>query len=170
MRQFYQKYKEQIRYLFFGICTTLVNWVVHFLIITLFPAVGESPTLNTGATVIAWICAVLFAFFTYKKWVFEDTAWDWRSVLGQFAKFVASRLVTLGTDALLAYLLTQPLHDWAWLKTLPIVGQKEWLPMLVLKVLQAAINMVVNYLLSKFLVFRKTQENAEKTEETEQRG
>ena len=155
MKEFYQKHKEIFRYLFFGVCTTLVNWVIHFAIGLLFPAVKTDPALNTVATVIAWICAAVFAFFTYKKWVFEDKAWDVRSVLAQFVKFIGSRLITLGTDALLAFLLTQPLNDWLWLKTLPLVGDKSWLPTLVLKVMQAAVNMVVNYLFSKFIVFRK---------------
>lgn len=155
MREFYIKHKEILRYLFFGVCTTLVNWVIHFLIGLLFPATKTDPALNTVATAVAWICAATFAFFTYKKWVFEDPAWDAKSVLTQYVKFLGSRAVTLGTDALIAYFLTQPLNDWAFLKTLPLVGGKDWLPWLVLKVLQAAVNMVVNYLFSKFVVFRK---------------
>ena len=155
MKHFYEKHKEILRYLFFGVCTTLVNWVVHFLIVLLVPAAKTDKLLNTFATAIAWICSATFAFFTYKKWVFEDPAWDKKSVVTQYFKFVGSRIITLGTDALLAYFLTQPLNDWVWLKTLPLIGGKSWLPTLVLKIMQAAVNMVVNYLFSKFVVFRK---------------
>ena len=155
MKKFYRKHQELLRYLFFGVCTTAVNWAIHALFLLLVPAAMEDRVLNTVGTVIAWICAALFAFFTYKKWVFQNDDWRPLAVLRQLATFVGSRLLTLGTDALLAYTLTEPLHDWGLLKQLPLVGDKEWLPLLVLKVLQAAVNMVVNYLTSKFLVFRK---------------
>ena len=158
MREFYQKHREILRYIFFGFCTTFVNWLVHFVIVTLFPKVQETPSLNTLATVIAWICAAVFAFFTYKKWVFEEKSWDLRSVTAQFTKFIGSRLLTLGTDALIAYFFTKPLNDWVFLQRLPLVGGKSWLPWLTLKVMQAAISMVVNYLFSKFVVFRKVEE------------
>ena len=155
MKAFYLKHKELFRYLFFGVCTTLVNWVVHFLLVLLIPKAETDPVLATVATAIAWVCAVVFAFFTYKKWVFENDEWDAKSVVRQFLTFAGSRAITLGSDALLAFFLTQPLNNWAFLRMLPLIGGWDKLPLVVLKVLQAAINMVVNYLFSKFLVFRK---------------
>ena len=155
MKRFLTKHKELIRYIMFGCCTTLVNWLVHFVFVALIPAAKTNQVLNTAATVLAWIIAVLFAFFTYKRWVFENRDWDLKSVFAQMVKFFGARMVTLGTDALMAYFLTQPLNDWAFLRILPIVGDKDWLPLLVLKVLQGVVNLIVNYLLSKFVVFRK---------------
>ncbi len=157
MKKLYLKHKEIFRYVFFGFCTTFVNWSVHFLIVTLFPMVREDPTLNTVATVIAWICAVVFSFFVNKKWVFEEQSWDLKSTGAQFIKFVGARMLTLGTDAVIAYACTQPLNQWTLLKTLPIIGGKPWVPWLALKVTQAAVSMVVNYLFSKFVVFRKVE-------------
>ena len=158
MKKFYQKHQELLNYLFFGVLTTLVNWVIHALFRLLVPASGSNSVLNTVGTVIAWICAALFAFFTYKKWVFRNDDWAPGSVFRQMITFFGSRALTLGTDALLAFTLTEPLDNWGFLKSLPLVGDKKWLPFLVLKVLQAAVNMVVNYITSKFLVFRKKKE------------
>ena len=155
MKKFYLKHKELIRYILFGFCTTLVNWLVHFVFVALVPAAKTNQLLNTAATVLAWIIAVLFAFFTYKRWVFDDRAWDLKSVFSQMVKFFGARLITLGSDALMAYFLTQPLNDWAFLRMIPILGDKDWFPLLVLKVLQGFVNLVVNYLFSKFIVFRK---------------
>lgn len=168
MRNFYLKHKEILRYLFFGVCTTLVNWLVHFLFVLLVPAAKEDKVLSTLTSAVAWFCAAVFAFFTYKKWVFENDEKGGKTVLVQFVTFLGSRAITLGTDALLAYFCTEPLKSWAFLKTLPLVGDKDWLPVLVLKIMQAAVNMVVNYLFSKYVVFRKKKKPEEHAEEESQ--
>ena len=120
MRDFYLRHKEILRYVFFGFCSTFVNWGVHFLIVALFPAVREDPSLNTLATVIAWTCAVIFSFFVNKKWVFEEQSWDLRSVGGQFLKFVGARLLTLGTDADQGSVLLPKHHRQERQKLLPL--------------------------------------------------
>ena len=60
------KYKEQILYLFFGGCTTVVNIVVFALC---------SDILHMELLVsnfMAWVLAVFFAYITNKIWVFES--------------------------------------------------------------------------------------------------
>lgn len=57
------RYKPLIMYLFFGVCTTLVNIVVYYVC---------AHIVHTGTmpgTVIAWVVAVLFAYVTNRKWV-----------------------------------------------------------------------------------------------------
>lgn len=159
MKKLYLKYQELFRYLFFGVCTTLINWVIHFLIAFLFPVVEQDPAWNTAASAFAWICAAIFAFFTYKKWVFEDADWSRSALCKQFVKFIGSRLLTLGTDLLIAYFGTMLLNNWLWFQSLPLIGEHS---LIVIKLAQAFVNMVVNYLFSKFVVFRK-----KKTEKTE---
>ncbi|UKI13421.1 MAG: GtrA family protein [Oscillospiraceae bacterium] len=66
-------------YLLFGVLTTLVGWAVYFAILwTWRAAFGLAPDDTTGkmylagytvAQVVQWIAAVLFAFFTNRKWV-----------------------------------------------------------------------------------------------------
>ena len=50
MKQFLTKHKELIRYIMFGCCTTLVNWLVHFVFVALIPAAKTNQVLNTAAT------------------------------------------------------------------------------------------------------------------------
>lgn len=152
MKKLFKKYRELLSYLFFGVLTTLVDWAIYYPIIWLVPGVENNPTLTTAAMAISWTCAAIFAFFTYKKWVFRDDAWDRASVLRQFVKFIGSRLLTLGISLLIAYFGTELLNNWAWFQRLPLIGGKS---SAVVKLLQAAVNMVVNYLFSKLLVFRK---------------
>ena len=64
LKQLFEKYRDVIPYLFFGACTTLINVVVYWLAAH---AVGLSVMVST---VLAWIVAVLFAYFTNRRWVF----------------------------------------------------------------------------------------------------
>ena len=72
--------KEAVMYLVFGVLTTVVSWIVRFGI--LWPGKAlleienelsvEYTVLFTVASVISWVCAVLFAFFTNRAFVFKD--------------------------------------------------------------------------------------------------
>lgn len=67
-KQLYEKYKDIIPYAFFGVCTTLVNIASYWVC---------AHPLRFGtmvSTVIAWILAVLFAYVTNRKWVFNSQA------------------------------------------------------------------------------------------------
>lgn len=66
MKNLLNKYKDVIPYLFFGVCTTLVNIVAYLLFAHIF---GLGVMLST---VIAWVAAVMFAYYTNKKWVFHS--------------------------------------------------------------------------------------------------
>ena len=66
MKFFYNKYKEQILYLAFGVVVTLVNWVVYAVLVTV---------VNLGITLsnaIAWAVTIITAFVTNKLFVFES--------------------------------------------------------------------------------------------------
>lgn len=81
-----KKYREVIAYLFFGVLTTAVNWIVYF---PMHNAAHFSATLST---VIAWAVAVVFAFFTNKPFVYQSTDWSKSVVLPEFLKFVGCRV------------------------------------------------------------------------------
>lgn len=66
INKLYLKYKSFILYVFFGVCTTLVN-------IAVYTACARGLELAAiVSTVIAWIAAVLFAYVTNRRWVFES--------------------------------------------------------------------------------------------------
>lgn len=58
------KYKDIVLYLFFGVCTTLVNVIAYWIC-------AHPLDINTmTSTIIAWVLAVLFAYITNRNWVF----------------------------------------------------------------------------------------------------
>ena len=63
------------------------------------PTEGRFYYVRLVAEILQWIFAVLFAFFTNKKWVFTD-ADKTTSTAKQLSVFASGRLVTLGLDAL----------------------------------------------------------------------
>ena len=70
-----KKYKDLIPYLFFGVCTTIVNIVSYWIL---------AHILDAGtmlSTVIAWIIAVTFAYVTNRKWVFHSEAKGKKAIL-----------------------------------------------------------------------------------------
>lgn len=73
--------KEVIFYLIFGVLTTLINLAV-FSVLTYF-------NLNENlANIISIIVAVLFAYFTNRKLVFNSTASTLKEKLLEFYKFI----------------------------------------------------------------------------------
>ena len=87
-KQLYEKYEDKILYLFFGICTTLVNIGVYWIAAHLL-GVDTMPS-----TLIAWLLAVLFAYFTNRKWVYHSEARKCRAILMEIFSFFACRLAT----------------------------------------------------------------------------
>lgn len=132
------KYKEILLYLIFGGLTTVVSLVTFWL-------AGHPLGLNTLiANVISWICAVTFAYFTNAKWVFEaqpESRGEW---LRQFVSFYAGRLATLGVEELLLFVFVTLLHCNDML--IKVIGQ--------------VVVVVLNYVISKLLIFRKKKEDA----------
>ena len=62
----FSTHKQIILYLIFGVCTTVINTVCYWL---LYDMLSWS---NLLSTVIAWLAAVIFAFVTNKRYVFES--------------------------------------------------------------------------------------------------
>lgn len=83
---FIRKYKELIFYGIFGVLTVIVN-IVSFKILN-STKIGLLYS-NTGAFFIA----VLFAYYTNTKYVFEN-----KFTLGNFTSFMSMRIGTLLVD------------------------------------------------------------------------
>lgn len=149
LRKLFVKYREIIAYLFWGVMTTLVSWATYALFEFLFHAVpgelfGVSLSVHL-ANVLSWICAVLFAFVTNKLRVFASKSWAPSVALPELLKFFGSRLATgvvewVGVPLLIRLGLDQTMFG------------REGFPA---KVLVSIVVIVLNYVLSKLLVFRK---------------
>ncbi len=138
MAKFYSRYKEMLLYLVFGVLTTCVNFVAYFLL-TRYVLLGD-----TLSTALAWLISVLFAYVTNRRFVFTNKAKGQKEVAKECFSFFASRSFTGLLDVLNMYLFVSVLH----------------LNDLVIKILSNVVIVILNYVLSKFIVFRKKGENA----------
>ena len=81
--------KEVILYIIFGVLTTIINLVVSFVLEGIIHIDGAI------ASAIGIICAVLVAYFTNRKWVFNTTAKGFKENLNEFIKFILGRAITM---------------------------------------------------------------------------
>ena len=141
------KYKEIITYIIFGILTTLVNFFAFWIFTKIF---GENLYLVNNA--IAWVVGVVFAYVTNKLFVFESKSWDLKLIAKEIAGFLGARifsfLVEEGGMFLFISVLGLGEKSLTFLG-ITITGQ------FIVKILLAVIVVVLNYVFSKFFVFRK---------------
>ena len=131
------KYKEVLLYLIFGGLTTLVSLASYWLCV--YP-LGIDVLISN---VISWICAVTFAYVTNAKWVFEARPANRGEQLRQMVSFYVGRLATLGVEELILLVFVTLLH-----------GNE-----MIVKVIAQIVVVILNYVVSKLLVFRKDKEN-----------
>ena len=168
MKETAKKRREVLMYLLFGVLTTLVGWAVYFAILwTWRAAFGLAPDDTTGkmylagytvAQVVQWIAAVLFAFFTNRKWVFTDADRQ-VSLPAQLGAFAGGRVATFFLDYLVTYFGARALT--ALLPALTAVSLlgRDWnLCDILAKVVAAIIVIIGNYIFSKLVVFRNRKE------------
>lgn len=128
----YKKCKDVILYLVLGCCTTAVN-VFTYWIFARF--VNASVMVST---VIAWFIAVLFAYFTNRKWVFHSEASGVSGVVQEIFSFFGCRIATGGIDWICMWVFVE------------LIGLND----VVIKFIADVIVIVLNYLASKLVIFR----------------
>jgi len=135
MEELWNKYKDTIPYLFFGVLTTLVNivgfWFFNYI-------VGMNYQI---ANVIAYFVSVVFAYVTNKLWVFDshtDTTKAFLLEMGSFFLFRGgSWVIDQGTMTIGVSLLH--MND------------------LIVKFIANVVVVILNYIFSKFIIFRKKE-------------
>lgn len=158
-------------YLIFGVLTTLVGWIVYFTVFWAWKgifSVSEGDTTNamyfvgyTVAQVIQWICAVLFAFFTNRKWVFTSADKN-VSIIKQLFVFAGGRLATFGLDYVVTYFGAMALTAiFPALVAFEIFGKSINLNDVISKVIAAIIVIIGNYVFGKIFVFKNKKNNSE---------
>ena len=147
MPEFLKKHKSVILYILFGGLTTVVDWSISFLLYYLWgDAIEATPILLHGANVIAWVAAMAFAYITNRIWVFESKRRGLLPLLGEIVAFAGGRVLTLLLqEAIMAVFCT-------WL------GLNEYL----FKIIAAVLVVILNYFISKLVVFRKTKRESDR--------
>ena len=165
IKELFNKYREIILYLVFGVLTMLVSFGVFYAVIyistNLFGALDEGKDSlryliwNAVANVLKWCSGVLVAFYTNKKWVFTEA--DKSVSTGkQLLVFAEGRVITLVMAMILQYLLellfaatiTQDVTVLGMTFTAAMVGTTAAL------VIYSVIEVIANYFFSKIFVFK----------------
>ncbi len=128
-----KKYQQPILYLFFGICTTIVNIITYYLSAHIL---SLSVILSTC---LAWLVSVIFAYITNKWWVFESKSLCLKAVIQEFLSFTGCRLFTGACDLLIMLIFVGSL------------GMDD----LFVKIASNILAVVLNYIFSKMIIFKR---------------
>ena len=159
MKELLKKYREVISYIFFGVITTAVSMGVYFSILafaehglSMDPDDSSFYTVRVVAQILQWISGVLVAFFTNKKWVFHSTSEEKHQTARELLKFTLSRVGTFVLDSVLTIGTV-----WALMSVhyQPFTFIIEITADVWSKVIAGVAVIIANYVLSKYLVFKK---------------
>lgn len=129
----YRQYKEVWNYLIFGFLAFVVNYVAYALC---------AKVLNIDylvSTVISWVVAVAFAYWTNRTFVFESKVVDKAGVLKEVSSFVGARVVTGVLELVLMYVFVDMM----------VMND------LIAKAICQFLVIVSNYVFSKLWIFKK---------------
>ena len=127
------KYREVIVYLVFGVLTTAVNYMIYL------PCYNLLHLSSAVSNALAWVVAVAFAFLTNKPFVFRSHDWRAKVVISELTKFVGARLGSGAMETLILLLSVDFMQ----------MNGNVW------KLLTSVLVVILNYLFSKFIVFKK---------------
>ena len=131
----YKKYEEIINYLIVGGLTTVLNYIVYIFCTMTFlnPKIGLELQI---ANIISWIIAVIFAYFTNRKYVFKSKN---KNKIKEASKFVGVRIISLFMDMFIMFIMV----------SLANINDK------IAKLISQIFVIIANYIFSKLLVFKK---------------
>ena len=139
IKELYNKYKEILMYLIFGVLTTVVNIVSYFLLARILH-------IDTVAsTVIALILSILFEYITNKIFVFESKTNTAKELLKEIISFFGCRAFTGILDVAFMYI------------TVEVFNLND----MIMKIISNIVVIIVNYIFSKLIIFKKDKRKAE---------
>ncbi|MCD7943922.1 MAG: GtrA family protein [Clostridia bacterium] len=128
-----KKYKSVISYLFFGVCTTVINMATYYL------CYNVSGIPNVPSTMIAWVVAVVFAYITNKLFVFDSKSFKADVLVREVASFFGCRLLTGILDVIIMYVAVDVMD----------MNSTLW------KLVSNVLVIILNYVASKLVIFKK---------------
>lgn len=137
---FYRRHKEILLYLLFGGLAMVVSISVYWLC---SEPLGMHVLL---ANITSWVAAVTFAYVTNRLWVFSQKAVGLTALLAEILRFFSGRVATLVVEEIILWLFIERFH----------------FSSMAVKIVAQVIVVLLNYIISKFLVFRKNAEDRKK--------
>ena len=133
IRMLIRKHYDILAYLFFGVLTTAVNYIVYL------PCYNLLHLPASLSNVISWAAAVAFAYVTNKPFVFKSHDWSAKTVGPELTKFVGSRILSGALETAIIFVSVDML---LWNGNL-------------MKLVTSVLVVILNYVASKLLVFKK---------------
>ena len=133
IRMLIRKHYDILAYLFFGVLTTVVNYIVYL------PCYNLLHLSAAVSNAVAWVVAAAFAYLTNKPFVFKSHDWSAKTVIPELSKFLGCRIGSGAAETLILYLAVDLLG----------MNGNLW------KLLTNILVIIMNYIGSKLLVFRK---------------
>ena len=128
-----RKHDDILAYLFFGVLTTVVNYIVYL------PCYNLLHISAAVSNAVAWVVAVAFAYMTNKPFVFKSYDWSAKTVVPELTKFVGSRVLSGALETAIIFVTVD---------LLPWNGN-------IMKLITSVLVVILNYVASKLLVFKK---------------
>ncbi len=125
--------REMITYMISGVMTTVVNWVLYFLLVKKLGM--EELTGNA----VDWVLTVAFAYVVNAFWVFRSSYTGIRAEAGKVFRFYAARFLTFLVE------------EGGMLLFVKLAGFND----LIVKAALAVLVIILNYVFSKLFVFFK---------------
>ena len=125
--------REIVMYLICGVITTIVNYVVYFVLRE------YTNVILPLANVAAFAVAVTQAFFTNKFLVYRQYCCRFSLLVKEFTSFVSLRIVSMLIETFLLFVFVTYMHWWEY-------GVKFLVSFLVV---------ILNYVFGKFITFRR---------------
>jgi putative flippase GtrA len=133
LKKLFYKYKEIILYCIFGGLTTIINIIAYFIFSRFF-------NVNyLVSNIIAWVLSVLFAYVTNKTFVFQSRNTEVKYVIKELIAFIGSRLFSGVLDFGIMYVFVD------------VLSFNDF----IIKIIANVIVIVINYIFSKLMVFKK---------------
>ena len=143
--------REVMMYLIFGVLTTIVSWASYAAFVWMGIDINISNALS-------WVCGVLFAFVTNKWFVFESKSTGIKTLVYELGSFFGARIFT----GIIAIVLFPILYSIGLNQSL--FGTDGF----VAKMITSFIEIVLNWIFSKYIVFKKGKKETEIDTEDEQ--
>lgn len=151
IKELFVKYKELILYCIVGAFTTVINFSAFYL---LNSALGEDLYLVNN--VIAVLIAITFSYIMSKLFVFESKSFAFKTVAREMLEFYSARFLSLIIDESGMWLFVEILDFDRFSFTVfgfTVTGK------LIAKGILTVVVIILNYIFSKFVVFKKNKDN-----------
>ena len=135
LKEWIARHWDIFSYLVFGVLTTVVNYIVYLPLLNILHL---SAALSN---MIAWAAAVVFAYVTNKPFVFKSFDWSMKTVIPELGRFVSCRVASGAMETVIIFVAVDLL---GW-------NGNIW------KLVTSVLVVVLNYVFSKLIVFRKKQ-------------